>query len=410
MSKKSTIIAIILFVFAILFLCGCFLLKNSKASNSSVKNRVDAKIEVKLSDDLTLSFLEQKKVSDFIVSINGKIIDDYVIDSTSIGEKTVSFQFINDQNIKVNYEYKIEIFDRKPPTILLGNSYRVKKGSSESFVDDIFCGDDYDSSPKCTIEGNYNLNVVGSYPVTFKAIDSSGNIAQKDINLIVYEPKGGGTTTKTTKTYFTDIVKKHKTEYTRIGLDISKWQGDVDFDALKKAGVEFVMLRVGTTQGINGKYVLDPKFVQNITNANRVGIDVGIYFYSYANSIKSAKADAEWVLKQLKGYDISLPIAFDWESWSTFNEFHVSFYELSQTADAFLSRLEQAGYQGMLYSSKNYLEKIWLPHRYEVWLAHYTNQTNYQGEYRMWQLCSDGRVDGIKGAVDIDILYLDENH
>jgi len=74
-------------------------------------------------------------------------------------------------------------------------------------------------------------------------------------------------------------------------------------------------------------------------------------------------------------------------------------------AEAFLEEIENAGYKGMLYSSKTYLENIWLETPYDIWLAHYTPKTNYQGNYKMWQLCNNGKIDGIEGNVDIDILY-----
>lgn len=403
----------VIFIIALLLSIILFVLIKKKIDKKKEIERIkNARIEVVLSENLTASFLSEKKVSDFIISINGEIVDDYIVETNSLGKKNIAFEFINDEGIKVPYHYEIEVKDMTPPTILLGGSYRVKKGSSKKFINNILCGDDYDSNPKCEIVGDYNLNKEGTYPVTFKATDSSGNISEKKFNLVVYIPKSGGgtSTTKSTRTDFQDIIKEHKKENTKIGVDISKWQGDIDFDALKKAGVEFAIIRVGTTNGKDGEYILDPKFKQNIEGANRVGIDVGLYFYSYAYSKESALRDAEWVIRQIKGYKVSLPIAFDWEEWSTFNNFHISFHELTSTADTFLNRLEEEGYKGSLYSSKYYLENIWLKHRYQVWLAHYTTKTDYKGDYSMWQLCSNGKVDGIKGNVDIDILYLDKNN
>ena len=103
-----------------------------------------------------------------------------------------------------------------------------------------------------------------------------------------------------------------------------------------------------------------------------------------------------------------MPIAFDWENWNSFNDYNLSFFGLTDMAHTFLDTINKAGYEGLLYSSKNYLERIWLPTKYDTWLAHYTKKTNYEGNYKFWQLCDDGRVDGINGAVDIDILYLDK--
>ena len=156
-----------------------------------------------------------------------------------------------------------------------------------------------------------------------------------------------------------------------------------------------------------GEYNLDTQFERNIIEANRVGIPVGIYFYSYASTPEESVNDALWVIEQLNGHKVDLPIAYDWEDWDDFNDYNVSFYGLTHTAEVFLDTVGIAGYDGLLYSSKTYLEKIWLDIDYEIWLAHYTSKTNYEGDYRFWQLCNNGRVEGITGDVDIDIMYLD---
>lgn len=370
-----------------------------------------AKIEVVLVEDLTIEFASEKHVSDFITSINGTITNDYLIDSTTLGIKEVKVDFKNDDGIKVQYVYHVEVKDTVAPVIWLSGSYTINKGTEVDLVSKILCGDNEDANPHCYIEGEYDYNTVGTYPLTFKAEDKSGNVSEQKFNLRVVEPPKTNGTTQTlepSKTYFSDIVENFKTENTRIGIDVSKWQGEIDFEQLKNAGVEFMMIRLGGTRGTNKEYFIDETFEQNIKKATEYGIDVGIYFYSYANSNEHAKRDAEWVIEQLKDYKITLPIAFDWENWSSFNDYNLSFFGLTDMAHTFLETIENAGYKGLLYSSKNYLERIWLPTKYDTWLAHYTKKTNYEGNYTFWQLCSDGRVDGIKGAVDIDILYLDK--
>jgi len=366
-----------------------------------------AKIEIILTDNLILEFNEEKKVSDYIASINGKIIDDYIIDSTKVGKKDVTFKFINEDNIKLEYTYQIEVIDTVEPLIWLGNSYSVKKGTNIDLTKKILCGDNYDNNPNCYVEGEYDLNTVGDYNLVFKAIDNSGNIEEQPFTLKVYEPVENNQSIEQEKTYtyFEDVIKKYKNENTKIGLDVSSWQGDIDFEKIKNAGVEFIIIRVGGTIGTNGEYFLDKKFTYNIEQANKYDIDVGIYFYSYANSPIHAKRDAKWVLKQIKDYEINLPIAFDWEEWSSFNEYSLSFFGLTSMAEEFLNTIEDAGYEGMLYSSKTYLEKIWLPTEYDIWLAHYTDQTDYQGKYKFWQICDNGKIDGINGNVDINIMY-----
>ena len=399
--NKKNIIIIICFLVIIIGIGSYFLINYLRVKNAVIK--------VTLDETLETEFLSDVKVSDFISDINGTIVDDYVIDTTDIGKKKIEFEYINDDNIKVKYNYEINVVDNVAPLIWLNNSYTVNVGSDISLTDKILCGDDTDPNPTCEVIGEYNMNEAGTYPLVFKATDNSGNVTEKEFNLIVREPKSSGTSSGSvsTKTLFSEVVDAHKTENTEIGLDISKWQGDVDFNALKESGVEFVIIRVGTSSGINGENLVDSKFEQNINGANKAGIPVGVYFYSYANSEDRAISDALWVLEQIKDYKVDLPIAFDWENWSFYNEFNLSFFGLSNMADSFVKTVRDAGYEGMLYSSKNYLEDIWFKRDYPVWLAHYTTKTNYEGDYEFWQLCNNGRVAGINGDVDINIRYLD---
>ena len=118
-----------------------------------------------------------------------------------------------------------------------------------------------------------------------------------------------------------------------------------------------------------------------------------------------AKEDAKWVLSQIKDYKIELPIVFDWEEWGHFNEFNLSFYGLTNMADSFIKTVEEKGYKGMIYSSKKYLEYIWFPTKYDVWLAQYNDNVTYDGKYKMWQITDKGKVNGINTLVDIDIMY-----
>lgn len=399
MKKKILIIVVALLLIIGLGVGIHFLHKEEK-----IKNAI---IEITYNDNLTTEFLSEVTVSSFITSINGKIVDDYKIDTTKIGEKEINYEYINDDNIKIKQSYSINIVDTTAPVVWLGKSYSVAVGSNINLLDKIMCGDNYDNTPKCEIIGNYDMNTINTYPLTFKATDTSGNITEKEFNLNVYKPKttNNNTTGSRTITYFSDVIKNYKTENTEIGIDISEWQGDVDFNKLKEAGVEFVILRVGSTKGTKGDYFVDGKFKQNIERANEIGMPVGIYFYSYAISKEKAIEDAKWILEQIKDYKVDLPIAFDWENWSFYNNFNLSFFGLTDMANGFLDVFKEAGYEGMLYSSKNYLEQIWLKTDYPIWLAHYTYKTSYSGDYSYWQMCNDGRVDGIYGDVDINIRY-----
>lgn len=403
---KKKIIIVTLFIICVMFIIGiCTYVKKENDKKIAIEISLN---NLKIKDNRTIEFLDKKKVSDYIENIDGEIIDDYTINSTNLGTQKVEFSFVTKEGYIVDSSYDVNIVDTVAPLAFVNNTYYIKKNSTKKFSPKVFCGDNYDDNPNCYFEGEYDLSKNGTYPLIFKAIDNSGNVYSKKVNLVVYTPSGSNSTSsssKKTKTSFADVVKKYKNDNTKIGIDISTWQGIVDFNKLKEAGVEFVFIRVGW--GYQGEYKLDKQFERNISEANRVGIPAGIYFYSYASTPEESINDALWVVEQLKGYKVDLPIAYDWEDWDAFNDYNVSFYGLTHTAEVFLDTVGMFGYDGLLYSSKTYLEKIWLDIDYEIWLAHYTSKTNYKGEYRFWQLCNNGRVDGINGDVDIDIMYLD---
>lgn len=405
MSRK--IVNVILVIGIIFVLIGLSIFGIQKYQEYKEQERIkNAIIKVELIEHLNIPINNEVYVMDLISSINGNIIDNYKIDTTKLGIKDVSFSFVNEENIKVPYTFKINIVDVTPPVIWLNDTYSVKVGYSKKLEDVIMCGDDYDDTPTCYIEGEYDFNKVGKYPLVYNAVDASGNKTEKEFTLNVYK-NSNSTSSTTKKVHFNDVVKEHKNEFTQIGLDVSKWQGKIDYEKVKDAGVEFVFIKLGGSNGIEGDYYLDPMFKDNIEGFTKVGIPVGVYFYSYANSVIKAKKDAEWVIEQLKDYKIDLPVAYDWENWSSYNKFKMSFNTLTRSAETFIETVNKNGYEGILYSSKNYLEKIWLKGDYPVWLAHYTSKTNYQGDYDFWQMTSSGVINGItENTVDINIRYL----
>ena len=362
-----------------------------------------------LVDDLNVNIYSVADASDFVEQIDGEIISSDEIDTTRLGEQTVSFLYLNKDNKKRKGVFEVEVRDLESPLVWLGNSYSVPVNSEDDFIDSIMCADNYDSNPSCTVEGSYDLSTVGSYDLKFVAKDSSNNESIIDFTLYVYDNTNIDSSPQENNdivvTNFEDVLNDYKTDDTEIGIDVSKWQGEINFTKVKEAGANFVMIRVGSQQGVGGEYILDPYFEENIKKALDNDLKVGIYFYSYADSTKEAEKQADWVLKQIDNYDITLPIAFDWECYSFFNQMELSLFGLNQVAESFLEKVEKEGYDGMLYGSKNYLNSIWKYHDYDVWLAHYTDETDYDDEYVMWQLCQNGVIDGINGMVDINILF-----
>ena len=404
-NMKNKIIIISIIVLLIIFLVIGSLLGYRAYQQWRIAN---AEIIVELNDNLEIDVFSDVKLSSLIKSINGELVKDFSINTKKVGKQAVKFKYVNTDDIEVSYTFEIDVVDKVAPLIFSSKSFSVTKGYTGNLEEELFCGDNYDNNPKCEIIGHYDYNVSGSYPVAFLGTDSSGNVSRTDFTLNVKEPSTGSRSSSggsSSYINFSDVVNEHKTFKTSIGLDVSRWQGDIDFQKVKDAGVEFVFIRVGSQRGVNGEYFIDPKFERNIKGFKEVGVPVGIYFYSYANSKANAKKEAKWIIEQLKPYKIDLPVVFDWENWSFYQEFNLSFYNITEIAKTYLKEIEKAGYKGMFYSSKYYLENVWFDHKYPVWLAHYTNKTNYQGEYQVWQMCNNGRIPGINGDVDINIMY-----
>lgn len=395
--KKKVLILVSLFVFLVLLSLLLYIYFDNKLKDDNSK--------FSLIDDLSIEVYKDVNVSHFIKDIDGKIVKDKKINTNKIGNKKISFIYLNLRGKKRRGTFSIKVVDLEKPLVWLSNKYNIKRGSKDNLLDSIMCADNYDTNPSCEIKGFYDLNEKGTYPLTYVAKDKSGNESSTDFVLNVYEQSKNSKEVKESTTNFSDVLKEHKTSNTEVGIDVSKWQKNIDFKKVKDAGATFAMIRLGYQDGVNGKYILDKYFEENIKNANENGIKVGVYFYSYADSKKEAKKQAKWVIENVKKYKIELPIAFDWECYTSFNKMNLSLFGLGEVADSFLDEVKKIGYKPMLYGSKNYLNSVWKYNNYDVWLAHYTNKTNYDGKYVMWQICDNGIIDGIEEKVDIDILY-----
>lgn len=407
MKKKVIIIVTVLVLLVASFFIGKQVYWNYKVAHAE-------KIVELENDKISIysNYDKKIKLSSIIKKINGKLDTDPVINTEKLGKQTIKFKYTTNEGYPVKHSVEIEVVDNTPPMISLAKSKSIYTDFEDDLAKSIFCGDDYDSNPKSTIEGEYDTKTPGTYNLKFVCEDSAGNKASNDFTLTVRNrPKSTGSNNPqpiTNYTDFNELKKKHQGENVHFGIDISHWQGDIDFEKVKNAGVEFAYIRVGRGNGIGKEYVEDNKFIRNIKGFNDAGIPVGIYFYSYANSTKDAEKEAKWLIEKTKDYKIDLEIVFDWENWADFQYYDLSFYDLKEMAKAFNKVANKHKYTGMLYSSKNYLLDVWYDIDFPVWVAHYTNnaeRTNYTGPYDVWQVCSNGKVDGINGLVDLDIRY-----
>lgn len=195
-----------------------------------------------------------------------------------------------------------------------------------------------------------------------------------------------------------------------MGIDVSKWQGEIDWDRVRDAGVEYAIIRCGYRGSVTGALVEDPRFQQNVKGALAAGVKVGIYFFTQAVNEVEAVEEASMVVSLIRDYDITYPVFIDTEGAGGQGRADGLDAETrTLVCDAFCRTVENAGYEGGVYASRNWynnrvdaasLEK------YVIWLAEYRSAPIYQGYYQMWQYTSQGSIDGIAGNVDLDVSYL----
>ena len=394
MKKYISIIIIVVLLFMISF----FGYKEFNKKEIIPENNNVTKEEVKPKEKVILNDLSYN-FNDVVYLKNITSIEtNETLDTIILGDNTYNFE---------NYEINYSVVDNVKPLILGSSSATVYTGSSEKDVINKFlCGDNHTSKPDCHIEGTYNLNKVGEYKVKYIAIDDSGNEESKDFKLIVKKkPKSSSSSSSSSKPK-TDIktyIDKYKNENTMIGIDVSAWQGSINFSKVKKDGVEAAIIRLGYGPS-SGQLKLDSKFKANLKGFKEQKKPVGVYFYSYAKTKEDVKKQAEFIVKNLNGQTLELPIAFDWENWKNYNNYNLSFKDLNDLYLTFSEELQKHGYNTMLYSSAYYLNRLWDVHN-NTWVAYYTSNNDFKKEYMMWQATSKGKVSGISGPVDVNIIY-----
>ncbi len=191
------------------------------------------------------------------------------------------------------------------------------------------------------------------------------------------------------------------------GIDVSHFQGNIDWNKVK-GNIDFAILRLGWI-GNNNNHTLDTKFETYYNACKSTGIPIGIYVYNYCNSEDTVKSGAEWTVNQLKDKGIDLPIYIDMEDRAIEN---LGKDKLTSICIAFNTVIENAGYWAGVYANlnwyTNYLNKDTIKARYTTWVAHYgISQDRYVGQYDMLQYSDTGKISGISGNVDMDIMYRD---
>lgn len=191
------------------------------------------------------------------------------------------------------------------------------------------------------------------------------------------------------------------------GIDISAWQGTPDFEKVKAAGIEFVIIRAGY-----GKNNIDKQFVRNITECNRLEIPCGVYWFSYALTAEDAKKEAAYCLAAVKPYRLEYPIYFDLEydtiAYAAKRGVTIGKALATAMAEAFLSEIEKGGYYAANYSNQDYMSRMFdmtVLGKHDLWYAWYNQTCNRTTG--LWQYGSTGKVDGIAGNIDMNYSFKD---
>lgn len=194
-----------------------------------------------------------------------------------------------------------------------------------------------------------------------------------------------------------------------LGIDVSEWQEEVDWQQVKAAGVEFVMIRVGWRGSVQGVLTEDTYARANYAGAKAAGLQVGVYFFSQAISVAEAAEEAEFLLDIIAQWELEMPVVYDWEFISAESRTgNVSARTLTECTKTFCDAVKKAGFAPMIYfNADQATERMYLREltEYPFWLAQYDTVLDYPYKIDMWQYTETGAVPGISGNVDINLYF-----
>ena len=200
------------------------------------------------------------------------------------------------------------------------------------------------------------------------------------------------------------------------GIDVSEFQGYIDWKQVKDSGIDFAFIRVGCRTYADGGIIYDSRFKENLYSADRAGVHTGVYFFSQALTVEEAIKEADAVIECIKPFNITYPVVFDWEiiyeDYARTDD--ISTDSLTDCCIAFCERIKEAGYTPMIYqNTSTLLYKLDLSRiqQYDLWLAEYIedeeDEPTYYHDFKIWQYASDGKIPGISTDVDLNISFKD---
>lgn len=196
----------------------------------------------------------------------------------------------------------------------------------------------------------------------------------------------------------------------RLGVDVSDYQSNVDWQRLAAQGVEFAILRIGYTGYTKGAFRADSAFARHLQNARAAGLDMGVYYFSQAVTVQEAAAEAAHVLRLLDGQQLALPVYFDWEPvFADDSRTKGNDNRLTECAAAFCGVIESGGYQAGIYLNRQqgyYRYDLSRLADYALWVADYNDYPDFYYAFDMWQYSDSAVLDGMPTQADLDLLFV----
>lgn len=435
MDSKTKRITVLLLSVVILLVIGSIILVNYKeiSSNISVNGEdktpvfqnVEQEADGKVKGADLSAFMKdntffdaEEKIYDGIVQVVEDVNESQDQTSTSEAELTL-------MATSVEHDIRVKVVD-KVGELVRGHGFRISVENVGTFKDMDEDGIIYVSGLKA---GEYKLVMQEqegfdciAAPLTVAVKESITYTPVEDIMYLIKAESEIDATSEDTDA--NDVYEKDadNTQYTKLleedasgepiqlGIDVSKWQKEIDWELVAAEGVDFAIIRCGYRGSSSGYLVEDPYFAKNIKGATEAGIKVGVYFFTQATSTVEAVEEASMVISLLGDYALDYPVFIDTEGAGGDGRADgLDFETRTAVCEAFCKTIEKAGYKPGVYASRSWYytkldtEKI---NDYTIWLAEYRQTPLYDDHYEMWQYTSKGRVAGIEGNVDLNVSYL----
>ena len=406
----------------VLFIAGATILIFRSAKSANSKENTSGEIEIGNADQITgatteettteeITWYPQQETTESIWnnSLSAEVSDTTGTssDATSVTSSDLDESSFEDTIDDAESSYTLNDVDA-PIFLIKPSSCNISVGSEFNPGDFIGYADDVDRDVEVTVTGDLDTSTIGSYPVTVTLTDDFGHSTSDSMTVNVVASTGSSSESSgelgAGSYSWSSFSDTYGGDDVMLGIDVSRWQGTIDFEKVKAAGCEFAMIRIGGFD--DGSQYTDRMYSQYIKDAKAAGLKVGIYWHAEESTTAEVKDNVDYLMNILGGESLDLPIAYDWEDFYHFQNYGMNLYDINTNFNTFADEVTRNGYHVCLYSSLNFLNNVWTnKNGHPVWLAHYTSSTNYTGSYFMWQQCNTGLIDGISKATDFNVLY-----